>query len=328
MSTLSPIDGATVFWRLAATLFFVLLNGSFVASEFSLVRVRGSRINALADGGNASARVIRDMLRRIDLYLSACQFGITVASLILGWLAEPAIARLLLAGASALGWQVGHGALLHGVSLGIALTIVTTLHMTLGEQAPKIFAVHRPEATALRCAYPLKIFAWVFRPLIWIINRISNAMLRVAHISHYEDNERSFTAEELRGVLMASAQAGHISPRQRKFAENILGFIDLQVRHILVPRIDVVRLLTNRPPEESLETIRTSRDSRFPLCTDDLDDVVGIVHAKDALAALIAKQAVDLTAMARTAIFGPRYPVVGADDRRAPAQSRKVCHCR
>ncbi len=311
MNTLSPIDGTTVFWRLAVTFLFVLLNGFFVAAEFSLVKVRRSRIDALADAGNSKARVIRDMLQRIDLYLSACQFGITIASLILGWLAEPAIARLLLAGADALGWEVQNGALLHGISLGIALAIVTTLHITLGEQAPKIFAVHRPESTALRIAYPLKIFTWVFRPLIWVINRISNAMLRIVNISPDDHSEGSLTAEELRIVLMASAQAGHISPRQRKFAENILGFIDLQVRHILVSRIDVARLSINKSSEENLKAIRASRHSRFPLCGDDLDDVIGIVHAKDALALLIDKQPVDLRKMARRPVFVPDTQSLG-----------------
>ena len=177
------------------------------------------------------------MLRRLDLYLSSGQLGITVSSLILGWLAEPAIARLLLEGARALGWQVGQP-LLHGVSLGVALAIVTTLHMTLGEQAPKIFAVHRPEATALRCAYPLRFFTLALRPLIWIVNRISNFLLLLGGVKTSELHEGSFTADELRGILTASARAGHISSRQRTFAENVLGFIDLQVRHILVPRGD------------------------------------------------------------------------------------------
>ena len=167
MEPLPPIDASTVIWRLVATFFFVLLNGFFVAAEFSLVKVRGSRIDALAEGGSGSAGVIQAMLRRTDLYLSSCQFGITVASLILGWLAEPAIARLLVEGAGALGLevgQVGKGPLVHGVSLGIALAIVTTLHMTLGEQAPKILAVTSPEATALRCAYPLKFFTLALAP--------------------------------------------------------------------------------------------------------------------------------------------------------------------
>ena len=132
------IAPTTMMWRLLVTLGFVLINGFFVATEFALVKVRATRIEALALRGSSAARVTRHILGHLDLYLSACQFGITVASLILGWLAEPAVATLLLALADVLGIEVVQGPVLHGIALAIALTIVTALHMTLGEQAPKI----------------------------------------------------------------------------------------------------------------------------------------------------------------------------------------------
>lgn len=246
------IEITTVAVRLGATLFFVLLNGFFVAAEFALVKARRSRIQSLAEGGNAGARVANAILAHLDLYLSACQFGITVSSLILGWLAEPAIASLLVAGANAAGWPVAQSGLLHVVALAIALTIITTLHMTLGEQAPKIWAIQRAEATSLIIARPLRLFTVVFRPLIWVINQISNWMLRMVGISSSEQHEATFNSEELRAILASSAQAGAISARQRQFAENILSFVNLQVRHILVPRLDVVWLSVERPvPRES-----------------------------------------------------------------------------
>ncbi|MCW8985392.1 MAG: hemolysin family protein, partial [Thermoanaerobaculales bacterium] len=233
--------------RLGATLFFVLLNGFFVAAEFAFVKVRGSRVEALAKAGSGRARIAQGILGRLDLYLSSCQFGITVSSLILGWLAEPAVAELLMAGARTLGWPVGESPLIHAVSLAVALTIVTTLHMTLGEQAPKIWAIQRSEATALGVAYPLRIFTAVFRPLIWVINHIANWMLRLVGISLAGQHETTFSSDELRAILAASAQAGQISSRQRQFANNILGFINLQVRHVLVPRVDVVWLADPQP---------------------------------------------------------------------------------
>ena len=310
MKPTAPLDMVSVAWSLAATLAFVLLNGFFVAAEFSLVKVRPQRIAALAEDGSRPAAVVRQMLGRMDLYLSSCQLGITVASLILGWLAEPAIARLVLTGAAALGWQVGQP-LAHGVALGVALAVVTTLHMTLGEQAPKIFAVRRPEPTALVTAYPLKVFTLVLRPLIWVINAISNHLLRLGGVSAEEHGEGSFTADELRQILSASARAGHISPRQRRFAENVLGFIDLEVRHIMVPRIDVVELRTGDSVEGSLDVVRRSQHSRFPLCEEDLDAVVGVVHAKDTLAALIKGEPVDLRALAREPVFLPDTQSLG-----------------
>jgi CBS domain containing-hemolysin-like protein len=297
--------------RLGATLFFVLLNGFFVAAEFAFVKVRESRIEAIANTGNARAKMAEKILDRLDLYLSSCQFGITVSSLILGWLAEPAIAELLIFGAAALGLPVANSALLHGVALAIALTIVTTLHMTLGEQAPKIWAIQRSEATALGVAYPLRIFTVVFGPLVRVINLISNWMLRMVGISLADEHETTFSADELRAILASSAQAGQISARQRQFANNILGFINLQVRHVLVPRVDIVWLANREPDDENLRIIRESGHTRFPLCGDDLDDVIGIIHVKDVMAALSSGQEVDLGAMSRKPLYIPDTQSLG-----------------
>jgi len=304
-------EAMTFVVRLAATLFFVLLNGFFVAAEFAFVKVRGSRIEALASAGSGRAKIAEKILDRLDLYLSSCQFGITVSSLILGWLAEPAIAELLIIGAHAVGWPVGESALLHGISLAVALTIVTTLHMTLGEQAPKIWAIQRSEAAALGVAYPLRIFTVVFGPLVRVINLISNWMLRLVGISLADGHETTFSADELRAILAASAQAGQISSRQRQFADNILGFINLQVRHVLVPRVDVVWISIRQPLDECLRTIRESSHTRFPLCKDDMDDVIGIVHSKDVMAALSESRDVDFHAIARMPLYIPDTQSLG-----------------
>ncbi len=320
-------EATTILVRLGVTIFFVLLNGFFVAAEFSLVKVRSSRLRSLGDSGSGGARVAGKMLDHLDLYLSACQFGITVSSLILGWLAEPAVAHLLAAGATALGWPVAEGALLHAVSLALALTIVTTLHMTLGEQAPKIWAIQRAEATAVAVAYPLRVFTLVFGPLIWVINHISNWMLKLVGIDVAGQHETTFSADELKAVLAASAQAGTISARQRQFADNILGFVNLQVRHILVPRVDVVRLFIRQPVEQNLRIIRESSHTRFPLCEDDLDAVTGIVHAKDVMASLSEGQTVDLEAIARDPVYIPDTQSLGrmiVELQRARAKSAIV----
>ena len=304
-------EAMTFVVRLGATLFFVLLNGFFVAAEFAFVKVRSSRVETLAKAGSGRAKIAQGILDRLDLYLSSCQFGITVSSLILGWLAEPAVAELLMAGAHGLGWSVADSPLVHAVSLAVALTIVTTLHMTLGEQAPKIWAIQRSEATALGVAYPLRIFTAVFGPLIWVINHIANGMLKLVGISLAGHDEMTFSSDELRGILAASAQAGQISARQRQFANNILGFINLQVRHVLVPRVDVVWLSDPQPVEENLRTIRESSHTRFPLCRDDMDAVIGIVHVKDVMAALSEGRDVDLSAIARKPLFIPDTQSLG-----------------
>jgi len=311
MEHAETVAASTMAIRLTVTFLFVLLNGFFVAAEFALVKVRGSRLQAQADRGNASAKLAHHMLQHLDLYLSSCQLGITVCSLILGWLAEPAVAQLLLAVTAAVGLPVGDSALLHGVALALALAIVTILHMTVGEQAPKIWAIQRAEPTSLKIARPLYLFTLVFRPLIWFINLISNWLLRMAGVTVAEIHEGAFTADELRAILAASAQAGSITARQREFAENILGFVNLQVRHILVPRVDVVSLSTRDTTTESLRTIRESQHSRLPLCEGDLDETVGMVHAKDVLAALADGREVDLRTLSRPPVLVPDTQPLG-----------------
>jgi CBS domain containing-hemolysin-like protein len=300
------LDAVAAAWLLAATLFFVATNGFFVAAEFALVKVRASELHERARRGSRRARVAEHVHRHLARYLSACQLGITLSSLILGWLAEPAVAQLLLAGGAALGLGLSpRDPLLHAVALGLALAVITFLHMTLGEQAPKLWAIHRAESTALQAAWPLRLFEQLFRPFIWVINAASNAVLRLGGLSPEQLTETPHSLEELKYILGSAARAGEISPRQLELAENIFGIIGLEVRHILVPRVDVVFLSLQNPPETNLRILRESGHSRFPLCEVGLDTVIGIVHAKDVLRALPAGDPLDLRALARKPLFVP-----------------------
>lgn len=292
-------------WLLTATVVFVLLNGFFVAAEFSLVKVRAGRIEPLASRGNRRAKTVSAMLRHLDLYLSACQLGITLASLILGWLAEPAVASLLIKAASAVGWDASTSAWVHPVALVLALAVITMLHMTVGEQAPKMWAIHRAEGTALNTAYPLKVFAAVFKPLIWVINVISNGMARLAGLSVESSHQSGYDIHELRLILMESARSGSISSRQRLFSENILSLANLEVRHIMVPRTDVAYLSADYSDQENLRIIRESGHSRFPLGAPDLDHVAGLILARDLLGELLDNKQPDLRLLARKLPFVP-----------------------
>jgi CBS domain containing-hemolysin-like protein len=300
-----PIDLSIYGWRLAATLFVVLVNAFFVAAEFALVKVRRTQIQALVEAGSSRARTAQHVLDHLDRYLSACQLGITAASLILGWLAEPAVAELLLVGAGALGIGLDPGdPWLHAAALALALGLITTLHMTLGEQAPKIFAIHRAEKTALRVARPLRLFAEAFRPLIFVINALSNGVLRLLGLSLEEiGDSAAHSAEELKRILTASAGSGEITRRQLELAQNVLDIIELEVRHIMVPRVDVVFLSLQNSPDENLRIVRESGHSRFPLCAVGLDTVMGLVHAKEVLTAPAAGGAPDLRALARPPVY-------------------------
>jgi CBS domain containing-hemolysin-like protein len=304
VETTSP-ELSTFALRLAATLFFVAANGFFVSAEFALVKVRAEQLREHSPGSR-KVRLAYHMRTHLDEYLSACQLGITLASLILGWLAEPAVAELLLWAAASAGLGLDSDSIwVHATALVLALSVVTFLHMTLGEQAPKIWSINRSKSVVLQVARPLQVFAVAFRPFIWVINESSNGLLRLAGMSPDELGESSHNVAELRSILATSAEAGHISDQQLGLAQNVFAMIDLEVRHILVPRVDVVYLSLEFPPEENLRVIRDSGHSRFPLCEVGLDTVVGFIHAKEVLALAAAGQAFELRALARRPLFVP-----------------------
>lgn len=300
------LDLFGVAWRLGATLFFVALNGFFVAAEFALVKVRESRIVQLEREGKRAAPVVRHMLKNLDRYLSACQLGITLASLILGALGEPAVSVLLLAAAAAAGIHIADGtSWVSLVSIAIAFLVITMLHMTVGEQAPKMWALRRAEGTALATGPALRAFAFVFGPFIHVINRVSNGMLRIAGLPADAGHDVSHSADEIRSILTLSARAGKISEHEFEITENVFRMIELEVRHIVVPRVEVDFLTLEHPLTDSLERIRSSGHSRFALCEVGLDTIVGIVHAKDVLDANLRGEIPDLRTIAREPLFVP-----------------------
>jgi CBS domain containing-hemolysin-like protein len=298
------LDFFGVAWRLGATLFFALLNGFFVATEFALVKVRSSRIEQLSSEGRRSARITQHILQHLDRYLSACQLGITFASLILGALGEPAVSAVLIAALHALGVAADPGAAwLPVVSIGLAFAIITTLHMTVGEQAPKMWALRRAEGIALHTAGPLYAFAWLFGPFIVAINAISNALLRLGGLRADLGATTSPTSEEIRSILSLSARAGHISEREHELTANVFRMIELEVRHVVVPRVDVEFVTLEHPLEENLERIRASRHSRLPVCERGLDTILGFLHAKDVLDAVLRGETPDLRALVHPPLF-------------------------
>lgn len=299
------LDAFGIAWRLGATLFFVLLNGFFVAAEFALVKVRGSRIESLVNEGQRGAKTVLYIHSHLDRYLSACQLGITLASLILGALGEPAVSVLLVAAASSAGIDVAGSSWLPYVSIGIAFAVITALHMTIGEQAPKMWAIRRAESMAIATGPTLRVFAWVFAPFITAINSISNWMLRLIGLpsgSHVEDTHDS---EEIRSILSLSVGAGHITEREYELTENIFRLTQLEVRHILVPRAEVEILSLERPIEDNLRRIQESMHSRFPVCEEGLDTIVGLVHTRDLLGRSLSGEPIDFRALAREAHFVP-----------------------
>jgi CBS domain containing-hemolysin-like protein len=300
------LDAAGIAWRLGATLFFVALNGYFVAAEFALVKIRGSRVESLVNEGRRGARTVQHIHAHLDRYLSACQLGITLASLILGALGEPAVSVLIVAAAAAAGIGVSsEAAWLPIVAIGLAFAVITTLHMTIGEQAPKMWAIRRAERTAIATAPTLRAFAWVFSPFISAINSISNALLRAVGLPVDSSHEDTPDSEEIRSILSLSAGAGEISGHEYELTENVFRVTQLEVRHIIVPRSEVDLLSLERSLDENLRLIDEKNHSRFPICEVGLDTIVGFIHTRDLLGLALRGEEIDLRALAREALFVP-----------------------
>jgi CBS domain containing-hemolysin-like protein len=292
-------------WRLIASLAAVLGNAYFVAAEFALVRSRPTRIARLVDEGRRGAGEVSRILERLDYYLSACQLGNTLSSLVIGWLAEPTVAALLLRGAVAAGLPLQEGPLTHALAFGLSLAVITVLHMTIGEQSPKFMAIQKAEEAALLLVYPLLAFAVVFRPLIWVINGATTAIVRLAGFSSSLTPEGTHDVEELRAIFRASSKAGLITERQEAMGGRVLGLMKREVRHIMVPRGEIASMTKSRTLEENLEVVRRNGHSRYPLCDPDFDSVVGMVHVRDVLYRMIAGERPDLTTLVRAVATVP-----------------------
>ncbi len=299
------LDGWGVAWRLGATLFFVFLNGFFVAAEFALVKIRGSRIETMANEGRRGARTVQHIHAHLDHYLSACQLGITLASLILGALGEPAVSVLLLAAAGGMGFEVTDASWLPIISITLAFAVITVLHMTIGEQAPKMWAIRRAENMAIATAPTLRAFAWILAPFISSINSLSNALLRLIGLPGSSHQDDTHDSEEIRSILSLSAGAGQISEREYELTENIFRVTQLEVRHIVVPRTDIDMLSLERPLEDNLRLIDESKHSRFPVCEVGLDTIVGFLNTRDLLGCALRREEINLEALAREALFVP-----------------------
>ena len=278
----------------------VLINGFFVAAEFALVKVRPTQIDPYVQAGDRRGRVARHMIEHLDAYLSACQLGITLASLALGWIGEPAFAWLIDPVVSRLPGATP--ALTHSVSITVAFLIITTLHIVLGELAPKSLAIRKPKITSLWLAVPLWLFYKGTYPAIWVLNHMANAILKVFGIAPVSESTMAHDEEELRRIL-ASSPEDRLSKQKRRILDNVFTFSSRPVRKIMVPRADVVFLSTERTLEENLQIARNSGHTRFPLCDGDLDRLRGFVHIKDLFRA--DPLPADLEAVRREIAFVP-----------------------
>jgi len=287
--------------QLLLAAFLIFLNAFFVASEFAIVKVRKTTIEALARKRRFAARTAKKVVARLDAYLSATQVGITLASLGLGWVGKPAFVPLV----EPVLRFVGLEAAVHNVALATAFLVVTFLHVVVGELVPKNVAIQFSLSTTIWVSIPLRAFYVLLFPLIWSLNSLANMMLRLVGVPIGSENELAHSEEELRMILAHSQEKGVLSSDERALLERVFEFGDRVVRQIMVPRVDVFALYLDRPIEDNLATIRLSGHTRYPVCVGDLDHVKGVLNLKDLLSRGPLTRTEEIAALLRPVHFVP-----------------------
>lgn len=274
-------DPLPLFFSLLLVVFLVFMNGFFVAAEFAMVKVRGSRIDALVQEGHKRAKLAVHLTDNLDAYLSACQLGITLASLGLGWIGEPAIADVLEPLLLSMG--IESGVVLHTISFAIAFSIITFLHIVLGELAPKTLAIRKSEGVTLWTAGPMIWFHKLMYPFIWFLNGTANRLLRMFGIMPASEHDSAHTEDEIRILMKESHKSGLIDNTEMTLVDNIFEFTETTAREIMIPRTEMNCLYANLPFEENQQMALQEMHTRYPVCENDKDNIIGFVHIKDIL---------------------------------------------
>ncbi|RQP12137.1 MAG: HlyC/CorC family transporter [Chryseobacterium sp.] len=267
------------FGKILLALVLVLLNGFFVAAEFSIVKVRYSQIQLKVAEGNAVAKQAAAILKNLDAYLSATQLGITLASLALGWVGESALEHVFTSLFVSLG-LTADPTTITTISVICSFLIITIMHIVFGELVPKSIAIRKSEPTTFFIAYPLTLFYNVFKPFIWLMNGLSNSFLRLIKISPASDYEIHST-EELQLLVKQSADSGEIEEEDYEIIKNAFDFNDHSAKQIMVPRQNIFSIDINDTRENILEKILDSGYSRIPVYEGSIDNIIGVFYTKE-----------------------------------------------
>jgi CBS domain containing-hemolysin-like protein len=258
-------------------------NGFYVAAEFALVKSRGFRIEALAEKKKFGARLAQHMLTNVEAYLACCQLGITMASLGLGWIGEPTVSAILLPLLQPLGMS---DATVHVTAFMVGFVTFSSLHIVLGEQVPKTFAIRKPEPVTQWIAYPLYASYILFYPLNWLLNTTSRGILRGLGVKE-PPRQEVLSFDEIEGLVEASAEHGEMEESHAEYIHSLFRFAELMVRDVMVHRKNMIVFDANDPPDELVEKMLTSPHTRFPVSRDNPENIVGVLYVKDLLRFLI-----------------------------------------
>jgi len=303
--------GIEAFWsifKVFLALFLVFLNGFFVAAEFSMVKVRRTRLAELSEAGSHRAKTALDITGELDAYLSACQLGITLASLGLGWLGEPAIAALIEPLFENLtGWTPVYT---HTVAIVIAFITITILHIVLGELVPKSLAIQKAEKIVLLTAGWLRLFHKVFYPATWALNGIANKVVRKMGLEPSNTAEVAHSPEEIRLLVDSSQKHGAIDKMEGVLLDNVFDFTDRTAFEVMVPRQDMVCLYTENSIDEARQIAKKYGHVRYPLCQDDKDNIIGLIHVRDLLSGDDDAAITELVQLKRDILFVPETMLI------------------
>jgi CBS domain containing-hemolysin-like protein len=291
-------------WGLLAIFALVVANAFFVAAEFALVGARRTRLEEMAKDGDRKAMLARRAIQSLDRYISATQLGITLASLGLGWVGEPALAGLIERIVGFLPETVRPVAV-HSIAASIAFASIAVLHIVLGELMPKALALLYPEQVSRWTAAPLIGFGWVMSIPIRVLNGTSNALLRLLKIKPPGDHERVHSPEEIRLLVEQSQEGGQIATQDARLLEGVFEFSEKSAEEVMTPRTEIVALEAGLSVEQAADIVAIAQRSRYPVHVDSLDEIIGVVHAKDILKTLREKPTTPVGSIIRPPLMVP-----------------------
>lgn len=289
---------------LIAAIFLVLLNGFFVLSEFAIVKVRRTRLEELVKSGRENAKLAFKMSNSLDTYLSATQLGITLSSLALGWIGEPAVGKLI--ETPILKFFPENLALVHTISFVVAFTLITLVHVVMGELVPKSIAIAKSEKASLIIARPLQMFWVLFYPFIKLFDVLAAFFLKRIGINPSKEHDQGHSEEELKLIVNESLNAGFIDSVEGEIIKNAVDFSDTVAKEVMTPRKDIVCLYAEDSYEENIKTVLETKHTRYPYCDDGKDNPLGMIHLRDLLENVFSENPVkDLTKLTRKIMFVP-----------------------
>lgn len=297
-------DIGSIFFNLFVIALLLFSNGFFVASEFAMVSVRKTRITQLTREGNFNAKVALEALKDLDKFIAAVQLGVTISSIGLGWVGEATLVRMVEPVFNFLPIQYQLAAS-HTVSVAIAFTLITMLHVVIGELMPKSIALQFPEKTSLFIAIPMQFITKLFTPFIFILNGLGNFLLRLLRIPHSTTSHLAHSIEELNMLINASYNEGVLNDTEREMLQNVFKFSDLTAKQVMVPRTDMVCISSDITFDELNKLTAEFQYTRYPVYEENLDHITGIIHVKDLYSVILKREEFSVDKLLRPVLLVP-----------------------